>query len=197
MTYENIRKNHLESKSISEIPIARGNNLFPFLYFSGLIAEDSEITEKDIISQSLLLPDGSYGDLYFNPNYDPTTSFFPVPVVWFLDNKKYLLNTGTWISSNKSGIMRVVSDSRTKLVDYNYVYLWYGWNLKVVSRNMVGKSLLNISGDCIVDPSVGVWNNTYSRYNFFNSSKTFTEEDVGTVLSIKVGSNCKLGDKTS
>lgn len=77
-------------------------------------------------------------------------------------------------------------------IPYTERQLYRGWNFVGITHDMLGKTLSEIKGDCIIEKSYG-WDAGAQGWVNFPISEDFPRDVIGLGLAIKVSSNCKLG----
>lgn len=183
-----------------EISIKRGWNLLPFIQLRSP-TEDSQIKESDFVVQYLYFTGiNKYIKIWPEKDDEVMKDLQKAGINenYLKNYMVYLLNSGTWIYSKKIGNMKVDLRQWGRAVNHNTVGLKQGWNFKVISKSMKGKTFNEIKGNCNIT-KMTAWDAEKQNWNKAENmeqamSATIEDRMVNKVVAFKVSSDCMFGE---
>ena len=175
------------------IPVQKGWNLIPppNFYIDEPILPDSEVKKEDI---SYIWYYSTNMNKYYQvyPKLDISEAEQNDEQLVQTDYINYVMTSGTWVYSKKSGILKY--NLYVSTYDYmNKRKIFSGWNFVVLTPEMIGKSLWEVRGSCTIE-KVYAWGMERQNWDKVNEySRINSEEAAGMSLLIKVSDNCVFG----
>jgi len=184
-----------------EMPINKGWNLLPVIQLKSP-TEDSQIKESDFVVQYLYFTGiNKYIKIWPKENDDEIMKDLQKAGInedYLKDYMVYLLNSGTWVYSKKTGSMKADLRQWGRAVNHNTVGLKQGWNFKVISLSMKGKKFKDIKGNCSI-VKIASWNSEKQKWNKLEIEEALNmevkKEQINQVFAFKVSSDCMFSDK--
>ncbi|MBS3136041.1 hypothetical protein J4401_03700 [Candidatus Woesearchaeota archaeon] len=110
---------------------------------------------------------------------------------WVRGNIMSFYNLGGWFYSDKEGEITIRMGE--EFIPFDRLTLSEGWNFKVITPDLEGKSYKDVKGNCNIE-RVAAWNAEKQGWSIipFDDNEKF-DDSLYSVKSIKVDSDCTLG----
>lgn len=194
-----------------EIPISKGWNLIPYIFFySSMIDEevstcptDQSLTGKYIwlyrpLSKSYwsgydarIAISNGYSNSTDATKHDFSHAVFGSSWYYSQNNCKYVIKDSTLSQESKSGYKSLFSNMIILLKQQNY-YFPAGWNFFHIMPDMTGKKLSDVAGTCKITKAYK-WNTIQQRWETILGAQ-FTASDVGKGFIFRTANDCFLGE---
>ena len=159
------------------------------------------ITGEDILSTSEITSENLKAVWYYSPTTSEYLEMHPN-----LDSGKfrdtgldddYILTSAMWVYSDKEGTLKYNPNDDILIenidLDKNR-QLYKGYNFVTVTSNMVGETLEEIKGNCIIEKAYW-WDNGGQDWVFWDDEALRYNENTGKGFIVRVSDDCKFMDK--